>query len=123
VSGQVEFSLPDGSAFVWMRVATNGRTVSLPVRTRTTCPLVSNAMRVLTALIHRLDEDPTGSIKAPSRHISPYPHQDLSFWHFVSNFLLAFGFIWPLLVFLCITLTFQVFFLPFSFQFIFKLLE
>jgi hypothetical protein len=100
-----------------MYTATNGRTVKLTVRTRATCPLVSNAARVQTTLLHRLDGDPTGSIKALGRCIFTLPHQNLSFWHLVSNFLRAFGFILLLLVFLSIILKFQVIFLSFSLHF------
>jgi hypothetical protein len=117
-SGRVELSCPDSSNFVWTRAAPNGRTVRILVRTRTTCLLVPNVVRFRTALIHRPDGDPTGTIKGPGRRISSLPHQKVSFWHLVSSFLRAFGFISPLLVFLCINLTFQVFFLSFSLQFI-----
>jgi hypothetical protein len=55
-SGRVELSRLDGSAFI------QTRTVRLLVRKHATYPLVSNAARVRTALIHRPDGDPTGPI-------------------------------------------------------------
>jgi hypothetical protein len=86
-SGRVEISRPDGSAFVKTHAAPNGRMVRIVVRTRATCPLVSNAARVRMALIHRPDGDPTDSIKAHGRRFSTLPHQNLSFWHLVSYYL------------------------------------
>jgi len=75
-------------------------------------------------LISRPDGDTTGSIKAPGRRIFTLPHQKSLFWLLVSDFSRVFGFISPFLVILCINLSFQVFFFPLSFQFIFlKLLE
>jgi len=44
-SGRVKLSRPDGSDFVRMRSAPNGRTIRILVRTRGTYPLVSNAAR------------------------------------------------------------------------------
>jgi hypothetical protein len=46
----------------------------------------------------------------PGRCISTLPHQKVIFWPLVSNVLRAFEIILLLLVFLCINLTFQVFF-------------
>jgi hypothetical protein len=46
----------------------------------------------------------------PGRRTFSLPHQKVFFCPLVSNFLQAFGIILPFLVFLCITLTFQVFF-------------
>jgi hypothetical protein len=97
-SGRVEL-------VVRTHTAINGRMVKLPVRTSATCPLVSNAVHVRTTLLHRLDGDPTSSIKAPGHRIFTLPHQNLSFWHLVINFLRAFGFI-LVLVFLLIILPF-----------------
>jgi len=96
---QVKFSSPDSSDFVQTHTATYGQTVRLPVRTGATCSLVSNSPRVWTTLLHRPDGDPTGSIKGPGPRILSLPHQKVFSWHLVSNFLQAFGFISPLLVF------------------------
>jgi hypothetical protein len=109
-----------GSGYVWTRAAPNGRTIRIDVRTCATCPLIFEAVRVRTALIHRPVGDPTEAIYTPSRRLSTLPHQNLPFWHLVCEFLQAFGIILLLFVFLSINLTFQVFFLSFSRKFFLK---
>jgi hypothetical protein len=91
-----------GSVYVRTRTATNGQTVELFVRTRAVCPLVSNAAHVWTTLIHRLDGDPTEAIYTPGHRLSTLPHQNLTFWHLVSESLQAFGINLLLFVFLYI---------------------
>jgi len=46
----------------------------------------------------------------PGRRTFTLPHQKVFFWPLVNDFLQDFGIILPFLVFLCINLTFQVFF-------------
>jgi len=107
------------SGYVQTRAAPNGRTIRIDVRTRATCPLISEVARIRTALIHRPNEDPTEAIYTPGHCLSTLPHQNLPFWHLVCEFLQDFGIILLLFVFLSINLTFQVFFLFFSLQFFF----
>jgi hypothetical protein len=64
-----------GPACVRRRAATTGRTISKTVRTHATCLLFSNAARVRTTLMHRLDGDPTEAIYTPDcRILSHTPH-------------------------------------------------
>jgi hypothetical protein len=97
---------------VYIRTCTvpNGRTIRINIRKHATYPLISKAASVLTTLIHRPDGDPTGAIYTPGRCILHPTPQNLTFWPVVSYFLSVFGCISSLLVFLCINLTFQVFF-------------
>jgi hypothetical protein len=53
---------------------------------------------------------PTGSINPLATALSPYPTKKSLFWLLVSDFLWVFGIILPFLVFLCITLSFQLFY-------------
>jgi hypothetical protein len=91
-----------GSGYVRTCAAPKGRTIRIDVRTLATCPHGSEAARVRTALIDRPDGDPTEAIYTPGRRLSTLPHQNLPFWHLVSEFLQAFGIILLLFVFLCI---------------------
>jgi hypothetical protein len=63
---------PDGSSSV-------GRTIRLLVRTHATCPHISEAARVRTALMIRPNGDPTGSIYTLVAALSPYPTKKSSF--------------------------------------------
>jgi hypothetical protein len=109
--GHAELSRPDG---IRLRLDTQGNQRSdgkdKSSGTRATCPHGSEESYVRTALIHRLDRDPTEAIYIPGRYFSSLPHHNITFWLLVSYFLSAFGFISSLFFFLCINLTIQVFF-------------
>jgi hypothetical protein len=69
--------------------------VVIIVRTRATSLLLSEAARVRTSSIHRLDGDPTEAIKTPARRILTLPHKisllaGCEFPLFVSFWLFAF---------------------------------
>jgi hypothetical protein len=81
-----------GSGYVRTGTALNDQMTRMDVRTRVICPLIFEAARVRTALIDRSDGDPTGPIYSWSPHIL-YTPPKFSFWHLVSYFLQAFGFI------------------------------
>jgi hypothetical protein len=103
-SGWVWLNRPDGSITRLYAGGFDGQTVRLHVRTRVTCPHVYEATRVRTGLMIRLDGDPTTSIKHGSRIFS-LPHKASS-----ERFLASFCIISLSFVFLCKSLTFQVFF-------------
>jgi hypothetical protein len=109
-SGRVLLRRPDRTPVRPNACGSNGRTIRLLVQKCATCPHVYEAACVRTRLISHPDGDPTGSIKAPGRRIFTLPHQKSLFWLLVSDFSLVFGIFSPFLVFLCITLSSQVFF-------------
>jgi hypothetical protein len=94
---------PDGSVTRPNARDSNGRTARLNVRTRVTCPHISEATRVRTGLMSHPDGDPTASIKR-GRRIFSLPH---SFSHSLlavcECFLTRFCFFSPSFVLLCIT--------------------
>jgi hypothetical protein len=111
-----------GSGYVQTRVATNGRTVRILVRTRATCPHGSEAARVQTTLIHPPEGDPTGLINSWSLHILSTPPK--SFLLAACELFLAS--FWLYLPISCLFVHFSHIlgiFLVFSFEFTFKLLE
>jgi hypothetical protein len=83
-----------GSSYVRTRAATNGRMVRILVRTHAICPLVSNAARIRTTLIHRPDGDPTCPIYRQSPLVLLTPPKSLflascesilvSFWTYLA---------------------------------------
>jgi hypothetical protein len=120
----MELRRPDGSSLTSGHAQlASGRRLKLIVRTRATYLLITDTVRVQTALIHRSDGEPTEAIYTPKSPISPsYPTKSL-FWALVSIFFFEFlELSHPCLSFCAFSLPFQVFF--FFFQFIFfKLLE
>jgi len=96
----MELRRPDGSCLTSGHAQlASGRRLKLIVRTRATYLLITDTVRVQTALIHRSDGEPTEAIYTPKSPISPsYPTKSL-FWALVSIFFLSF---WSYLIPACL---------------------
>jgi hypothetical protein len=107
-SGRVWLSRPDGSVTCPNMHDSDGRTVRLHVWTRGTCLHVYKATRIQTGLMICPNGDPTTSIKH-GHFIFSLPHK-ISPLASSERFLASFCIISLSFIFLCKSLTFQVFF-------------
>jgi hypothetical protein len=102
-SGRSLFASRRWNLVVRTRAATNGRTVRInrpDTRNLSTWFRGSARPNGINSLSGRGPH--RGYIYTPGCHLSTLPHQNLPFWHFVSEFLQAFGIILLLFVLFCI---------------------